>query len=396
MSHHKTSKVKDVGYTKAVDLWSLGCVTVVLLTGGYAFFEAGSGEYSERLASDCNLDALEKSQSWRDVGARPKAFVKGLLVLDEQQRMTAKESLAHEWFTNDAHRTDFEELYRRAIRHWRPRMSNGPIIELFEADNLKDLPFLQQLRAENQKSRKKGPIPVDPPYKPFPSRLHRRTLFLKRKPSASNKTMSDEVEAAIQENWNFDKGHSSERSVAGEELPRPRSVGSDGQASNKLQDKQLVPITNKPPARPLRPKNSFTKSYGACGQSESGSNKLKSREAVSSAADLAEKDMAPIRKDPSPTTREKSAHALASVPNSKTKPTLPTTPTIPRPPKILSELGLNSSARAIGTPFGSRSSGTRKRRRSSVFDFEQDPAPGTSAKSKKARLDKENINQDGQ
>ena len=118
MSHEQTSKVKEIGYTKAVDLWSLGCVTVVLLTGGYPFFEAGSGEYSERLASDCNLDVLEKSQSWRDVGARPKAFVKGLLVLDERQRMTAKESLTHEWFTNDAHRTDFEELYRRAIRHW--------------------------------------------------------------------------------------------------------------------------------------------------------------------------------------------------------------------------------------------------------------------------------------
>src|ERR1700728_1669907 len=136
MSHNKTSKVKETGYTKAVDLWSLGCVTVVLLTGGYAFFEAESGEYSERLAGDCNLDVLEKSQSWRDVGARPKAFVKGLLVLDERQRMTAKESLAHEWFTNDAHRTDFEELYRRATRHWRPRMPKEPVIELVEADNL--------------------------------------------------------------------------------------------------------------------------------------------------------------------------------------------------------------------------------------------------------------------
>ena len=90
MSHGQTSKVKEIGYTKAVDLWSLGCVTVVLLTGGYPFFEAGSGEYSERLASDCNLDVLEKSQSWRDVGARPKAFVKGLLSSNGMQYLEQK------------------------------------------------------------------------------------------------------------------------------------------------------------------------------------------------------------------------------------------------------------------------------------------------------------------
>src|SRR3954447_25613204 len=127
MSHEQASNTNTNGYTKAVDLWSLGCVTVVLLTGGYPFFEAGSGEYSERLASDCNLDVLEQSQSWRNVGARPKAFVKGLLVLDERQRMSAKESLMHEWFTNDAHRTDFEEVYQRAIRYWRPRVPREPV-----------------------------------------------------------------------------------------------------------------------------------------------------------------------------------------------------------------------------------------------------------------------------
>jgi serine/threonine protein kinase len=530
MSHEQTSKVKEIGYTKAVDLWSLGCVTVVLLTGGYPFFEAGSGEYSERLASDCNLDVLEKSQSWRDVGARPKAFVKGLLVLDERQRMTAKESLTHEWFSNDAHRTDFEELYRRAIRHWRPRMPKDPIIELVEADNLKRLPFSQSLRTESQKSCKRGPIPVDPPYKPFPRRLHNQAFFPKQKPSPFNNTMSDEVKAAIERNWNFDKSYSLESSVAEEELPMPRSVGLDrggnDQPTNKLQDKRPVPttiplpltISKKPRFQPLRPKNSLTKSYGTGNQSESCSNKLKSRETVSSTADSAEKDMTPVHKMYSPPAWEKEVHALTSALSSKAKLTLPTRSMTPRPPKTLSDsntglglspstrystmtqhsgqyfaghsssagtervvcvnqqshpsdkhdfgqvidspsryakrcandplqsfseaisderslnsepeeradttqsilkapraspghvnahvravrpeavpigLRLNPPTRGIGKTLESRSSDTKKRRSNSIFDFEQEPAPGAPAQSKKARLDQENVNQYG-
>jgi serine/threonine protein kinase len=522
MPHNKTSKVKETGYTKAVDLWSLGCVTVVLLTGGYAFFEAESGEYSERLASDCNLDALEKSQSWRDVGARPKAFVKGLLALDERQRMTAKESLAHEWFTNDAHRTEFEELYRRATRHWRPRMPKEPVIELVEADNIEGLPFSQGLRTESQKGFKGGPIPVDPPYKPFPRRLHSQAFFPKRKPSPSNKTMSDEVKAAIERNWTFHKSHSSEPSVAEEELPTPRSVGldrgGDDQPTNKLRDKRLVPITisKKPRFRPLHPNSSMMESYGASNQSESCSNKLKSRENMSSTADSAEKDMTPVRKVCSHTV-EKEAHALTSVPNSKVILTLLTKPMTPRPPKTLcdssiglglspptrystmtqhsgryfaghssspgirkpeerdvcvdqqshssdkhnfnqvcdspsrhakrranhplqnlseatsnegllnleseervdstrfflnapraspqdanaytheatptTELRLNPPTRAVGKTLGSQSFDTKRRRSNSIFDFGQDPAPGAPAKSKKVRLDQEDVNQ---
>jgi serine/threonine protein kinase len=529
MSRSKASKVKETGYTKAVDLWSLGCVTVVLLTGGHAFFEAESGEYSERLASDCALDGLEKSQSWRDVGARPKAFVKGLLVLDERQRMTAKESLAHEWFTNDAHRTDFEELYRRATRHWRPRMPREPIIELLETDNLEGLSFSQGLGTESQKGLKRGPIPVDPPYKPFPRRLHNQAFFPERKPSPFNKTMSDEVKAAIERNWNFDKSHS-ESSVAEEELPTPRSGGLDrgidDQPTNKLRDKRLAPVTiplplisKEPRFQPLRPNNSMTKSYGAGNQSEGCSSKLKPRENVPSTADSVEKDMTPAHKVYSHTA-EKEARALTSIPNSKAKPTLPTRPMTPRPPKTLGdsnvglglspptrystmtqhngryfaghnsgpgagkpeervvcvdqqshpsdrhdfgqvmdspsryakrranhalqslseatsnerllhseseervdrtrfllnaprassyhanahvraarpeatpiELKLNHPTRAVGKTLGSQSSDTKKRRSSSVFDFEQDTAPGAPAKSKKARLDQEDVKQ---
>jgi hypothetical protein len=412
-------------------------------------------------------------------------------------------------------------------------MPREPIIELVEADNLKGLLFSQRLRTESQKGHKRGPIPVDPPYKPFPRRLHNQAFFPKRKPSPFNKAMSDEAKAAIERNWNFDKSHSLESSVAEEELPTPRYVGldteSDDQPANKLQDKPLEPITiplpvisKKPPFQPSLPKNSLTKSYGTGKHTESCSNKLKSRDTVSSTADSAEKNMTPIRKVYSPTAWEKEAHTLTSVPNSNAKLTLPTRPMTPRPPKTLSDsniglglspstrystmtprrgryfaghssgagtgkpkelvvcvdqqshpsdrhnfgqvidsssryakrranhplqsfseatsderalnleleeiadntqsflnaprafsyhanahvravrpeavpigIRLNSPTRAIGKTIGPWSSDTKKRRSNSIFDLEQDPAPSAPAKSKKARLDQENVNQYG-
>lgn len=117
---HKQHKSTS-GYTKAVDMWSLGCLTTVLLTGGSPFLNPETMQYSESLSLSANLEMLESDRDWLTVGARAKDFVRRLLVLDETQRMTAKEALAHNWFANRAHRKGFEEVYARAIKGWRPR-----------------------------------------------------------------------------------------------------------------------------------------------------------------------------------------------------------------------------------------------------------------------------------
>jgi serine/threonine protein kinase len=346
MPHEHTLNANTGGYTKAVDLWSLGCVTVVLLTGGYPFFEPGSTEYSEKLASACNLEALEKSQTWQDVGARPKAFVRRLLVLDERQRMTAGDSLTHEWFTNDVHRTDFEELYRRAIRHWRPRMPKAPVIELIEADNLKSLPFLQGISPNNQKGRRRGPVPIDPPYKPFPRRLHNQAFFPKRRNSPFNNTLSDDVKAAIERDWKFDKSHSTGSSLEEEELPKPYASevgkGSDNSSTDDFQDRSVLPsptslpnLSKKPRFQPLRPKVSLT-STNTMKASESNGSEAKSTRNVSDCAKSEGKAMVPVRKAYSPNAWEKEAGAINSTPKSKARLTLPNRPVTPKPHKPLS------------------------------------------------------------
>ncbi|RMZ86075.1 hypothetical protein DV737_g165, partial [Chaetothyriales sp. CBS 132003] len=123
----------EKGYTSAVDMWSLGCVTVVLLTGGSAFNDPETNTYSEQLAKECDLRLLQQSSEWQEVRARPAAFVEKLLVLDEDQRMSAQQARDHEWFSNEIHRTNFHELYQRTIKHWKRRSRRTNILEFQDA-----------------------------------------------------------------------------------------------------------------------------------------------------------------------------------------------------------------------------------------------------------------------
>src|SRR2546423_3640787 len=326
MLHEQGSNTNAHGYTKAVDLWSLGCVTVVLLTGGYPFFEPGSSQYSEKLASTCNLEALERSQVWRGIGARPKAFVRRLLVLDERLRMTAKESLTHEWFANDIYKMDFEELYDRAISHWRPRVPKEPVIELIEKDHPKSLPFLKRFSSNSQKSSRRGPPPVDPPYKPFPRRLHSHAFFPKRRTSPIDSIMSDDVKAAIESKWTFDNKHSTEPLVGEDDLPT-RDASEVGERSgdpsdSESQDKSLLPsptsprsLSGKPQFQllPLTPLSGLTDVIKAA---ENGSHENYGENALRSSRG-AEKEILPLQKAYDPNAWENEATATSGTPSGK-------------------------------------------------------------------------------
>ncbi|KAB8262418.1 kinase-like domain-containing protein [Aspergillus pseudonomiae] len=115
------------GYTKAVDLWSLGCVAAVLLTGDTPFKNSLTADSTD-LSRERDLEKLEADMDWNKIGQRARDFVRRLLVFDEAKRIDVKQALNHNWFTNPAHRVEFEALYRRAIRSWRPRSHKGSLI----------------------------------------------------------------------------------------------------------------------------------------------------------------------------------------------------------------------------------------------------------------------------
>ncbi|KAL3469252.1 kinase-like domain-containing protein [Aspergillus californicus] len=115
------------GYTKAADLWSLGCLTAVLLTGEAAFDETPLvwKSITERHAA---MGKLTMKLGRYKVGERAQNFVLQLLQYDATLRMDVKKALQHSWFNNYSHRSDFEALYRRSIRDWTPRKTQEPRI----------------------------------------------------------------------------------------------------------------------------------------------------------------------------------------------------------------------------------------------------------------------------
>jgi serine/threonine protein kinase len=144
-------------------MWAVGCVTVVLLTGALPFLDPKTKEYSQALADECNLEILESSSEWSEVSAAPKDFV-GKLLLEETRRLTAGGALQHQWFNNELHKTDFEELYKRTIRHWQPKVHKKPIIEFLNAREVKNLECSKEVLASERKPRGRGDrTPIEPP-----------------------------------------------------------------------------------------------------------------------------------------------------------------------------------------------------------------------------------------
>ena len=124
-------RVNQAGYTKAVDVWSVGCVTTALLAGKSYFINTQDSEYRRnssaaiiKAAAECNLDRLENSSAWLDVNHNAKDFVKKLLVLDEKARLTARQALGHSWFTEDPKQKDLETTYKEIVAGWK-RWSPG-------------------------------------------------------------------------------------------------------------------------------------------------------------------------------------------------------------------------------------------------------------------------------
>jgi serine/threonine protein kinase len=137
--HKANPKVpEDKGYSKAVDMWSIGSVTTALLSGDVLFTDRYDPRYYRNpksvimdLASECDLSILDDGTDriWASVGHQPKEFIRKLLVLDENDRMTAQQALAHPWFSNEKHAADFEALYKRSIQGWKPRPKAPRLVE---------------------------------------------------------------------------------------------------------------------------------------------------------------------------------------------------------------------------------------------------------------------------
>ncbi|KAI7205006.1 kinase-like protein [Hortaea werneckii] len=126
---------REQGYSKAVDIWSVGCIAATLLTDEVLFPQEISDEALDDISS-WDLSVLDTRFSWRDVSMNAKIFIRSCLSMDERARITAKQALLHGWFTNKYYAAELEAAYRRATYDWKPRNKSHDLVEILDTSNI--------------------------------------------------------------------------------------------------------------------------------------------------------------------------------------------------------------------------------------------------------------------
>jgi calcium-dependent protein kinase len=86
-------------YSKECDVWSLGVVMFLLLSGHHAFPATNTPElYSRIRAANYSF----KGDEWAEISAQAKDLISRILVVDPLSRLTIKQILQHEWFSLQA------------------------------------------------------------------------------------------------------------------------------------------------------------------------------------------------------------------------------------------------------------------------------------------------------
>ena len=83
-------------YTTAVDMWSVGVITYVLLTGFHPFASEDDVETIKKVLA---ADYFFPDELFKDISPEAKDFIDRCLALDPKKRITAAEALQHPWIT---------------------------------------------------------------------------------------------------------------------------------------------------------------------------------------------------------------------------------------------------------------------------------------------------------
>lgn len=86
--------VKKLKYDAKVDIWSLGIMAYIILSGRPPF----SGKTKEEIFLQLTTQSIQyKDGIWSRLSREAKSFVKRCLTRDPESRPTAEELLEHEW-----------------------------------------------------------------------------------------------------------------------------------------------------------------------------------------------------------------------------------------------------------------------------------------------------------
>jgi len=89
--------VRDQRYSRAVDMWAMGCVLYTLLCGFPPFYDESIQRLTEKVAKG---EYSFLSPWWDPISESAKDCVEGLLRVDPEKRTSIKEFFEHPWIKN--------------------------------------------------------------------------------------------------------------------------------------------------------------------------------------------------------------------------------------------------------------------------------------------------------
>ena len=110
-SRAATLKDTDKGYNNKCDLWSLGVINHIMLTGVSPFYGDGTEKSIIESAMKGNINYNIKH--WEKISSSAKDFVDNLLTVDVRKRFDSKKALNHPWLKK--HRSQLDEIYIKKI-----------------------------------------------------------------------------------------------------------------------------------------------------------------------------------------------------------------------------------------------------------------------------------------
>jgi serine/threonine protein kinase len=113
------------GYGPAVDMWSIGVITYILLCGFPPFYGDTLPIIFEKIiAAQYDFPA----EYWEEVSPAAKEFIKSLLVKEPEKRLTAKQALAHPWLAGQASSTKLRKVNSKLGEYIKQRKSSHNLL----------------------------------------------------------------------------------------------------------------------------------------------------------------------------------------------------------------------------------------------------------------------------
>ncbi|KAG7244685.1 hypothetical protein INR49_029704 [Caranx melampygus] len=94
-------------YGRPVDCWAIGVIMYILLSGNPPFYDDADEDDSDNRDKNLFLKILSgdyefDSPYWDDISDSAKNLVASLMEVDQDQRLTSQEAIAHEWISGNA------------------------------------------------------------------------------------------------------------------------------------------------------------------------------------------------------------------------------------------------------------------------------------------------------